>query len=238
MLTGCDIIDGTSAEEALTKISYFNDRVQAGCSIRTGLRQPIRKADDAAVPVQRLLPGGRGAGGRQGRLRVRSRRPGRQQEAWTLDELYALPGSTQITRHVCVEGWSAIGKWSGRARCRNSSIASAPTRARNMSGSAAPRAIATSIDMATAMHPQTQMTFKFDGEILPRKYGFPMKIRIPTKLGFKNPEARDGDGRHQQWNPRLLGGAGLQLVQRAVVARLFPCAARSVISRAPRWNVR
>ena len=52
--------------------------------------------------------------------------------------------------------------------------------------------------MATALHPQTQMTFKFDGEILPRKYGFPMKVRIPTKLGFKNPEARDGDRRHQQ----------------------------------------
>jgi len=42
--------------------------------------------------------------------------------------------------------------------------------------------------MATALHPQTQMTFKFGDEILPRKYGFPMKIRIPTKLGFKNPK--------------------------------------------------
>ena len=44
------------------------------------------------------------------------------------------------------------------------------------------------IDMPTALHPQTQMTFKFDNEILPRKYGFPMKIRMPTKLGFKNPK--------------------------------------------------
>jgi DMSO/TMAO reductase YedYZ molybdopterin-dependent catalytic subunit len=42
--------------------------------------------------------------------------------------------------------------------------------------------------MPTALHPQTQMTFKFDGEILPRKYGFPMKVRMPTKLGFKNPK--------------------------------------------------
>ena len=44
------------------------------------------------------------------------------------------------------------------------------------------------IDMPTALHPQTQLTFKFDDQILPRKYGFPMKIRIPTKLGFKNPK--------------------------------------------------
>ena len=42
--------------------------------------------------------------------------------------------------------------------------------------------------MATALHPQTQLTFKFDNQILPRKYGFPMKCRIPTKLGFKNPK--------------------------------------------------
>ena len=41
--------------------------------------------------------------------------------------------------------------------------------------------------MPTALHPQTQMTFRFADEIL-RKYGYPMKIRIPTKLGFKNPK--------------------------------------------------
>ena len=35
---------------------------------------------------------------------------------------------------------------------------------------------------------QTQLTFKYDGEILPPKYGFPMRVRIPTKLGFKNPK--------------------------------------------------
>ncbi|MFX6778569.1 molybdopterin-dependent oxidoreductase, partial [Acinetobacter baumannii] len=44
------------------------------------------------------------------------------------------------------------------------------------------------LDMRTALHPQTQMTFKFADQILPRAYGFPMKIRVPTKLGFKNPK--------------------------------------------------
>ncbi len=46
----------------------------------------------------------------------------------------------------------------------------------------------TSIDMATALHPQTQLCFWFDGQLLPRRYGFPMKLRVPTKLGFKNPK--------------------------------------------------
>ena len=42
--------------------------------------------------------------------------------------------------------------------------------------------------MPTALHPQTLMVFKFGNEILPRKYGYPMKIRMPTKLGYKNPK--------------------------------------------------
>ena len=42
--------------------------------------------------------------------------------------------------------------------------------------------------MPTALHPQTQLTLKFDHQILPRAFGFPIKIRIPTKLGFKNPK--------------------------------------------------
>ena len=44
------------------------------------------------------------------------------------------------------------------------------------------------IDMPTALHPQTQLTLKFDHKTLPTAYGFPIKIRIPTKLGFKNPK--------------------------------------------------
>jgi DMSO/TMAO reductase YedYZ molybdopterin-dependent catalytic subunit len=42
--------------------------------------------------------------------------------------------------------------------------------------------------MPTALHPQTIMAFTFADQILPRKFGYPMKIRIPTKLGFKNPK--------------------------------------------------
>jgi DMSO/TMAO reductase YedYZ molybdopterin-dependent catalytic subunit len=45
-----------------------------------------------------------------------------------------------------------------------------------------------SIDMPTALHPQTQMTFRFADELLPTKFGFPLRVRIPVKLGFKNPK--------------------------------------------------
>ncbi|MBI2319034.1 MAG: molybdopterin-dependent oxidoreductase [Betaproteobacteria bacterium] len=46
----------------------------------------------------------------------------------------------------------------------------------------------TSIDMPTALHPQTLLALSFDGEPLPPRYGFPMKLRMPTKLGYKNPK--------------------------------------------------
>ena len=42
--------------------------------------------------------------------------------------------------------------------------------------------------MTTALHPQTQLTFKYDGEVPPPKYGFPMRVRISTKVGFNNPK--------------------------------------------------
>ena len=108
-------------------------------------------------------------------------------KSWTLDELYALPQETQITRHICVEGWSAIGKWTGTPLREFLRLVGADTRAKYVWFRCA-EGYSTSIDMPTALHPQTQMTFKFDDQILPRKYGFPMKVRMPTKLGFKNPK--------------------------------------------------
>jgi DMSO/TMAO reductase YedYZ molybdopterin-dependent catalytic subunit len=46
----------------------------------------------------------------------------------------------------------------------------------------------TSIDMATALHPQTIMALDYGADPLPPAYGAPLKLRIPTKLGFKNPK--------------------------------------------------
>ena len=45
-----------------------------------------------------------------------------------------------------------------------------------------------SIDMATALHPQTLMAFRLHDEILPRRHGFPFRLRVPTKLGYKSPK--------------------------------------------------
>jgi DMSO/TMAO reductase YedYZ molybdopterin-dependent catalytic subunit len=106
---------------------------------------------------------------------------------WSMPQLNALPQTTQITRHICVEGWSAIGKWGGVVFSDFLKRIGADTTAKYV-GFKCADTYYTSIDMPTALHPQTQLTLSFDGETLPPKFGFPMKLRMPTKLGYKNPK--------------------------------------------------
>lgn len=187
-LTGCDIIDGDAAEGVLRKISAFNDGAQAALFSRTKLA-PTFPASAITKPFpfnayydEDEAPA---VDGKSYKLEVaglvENKKP------WTLPELHALPQVSQITRHVCVEGWSAIGSWQGAQLSEFLKRVGADTRAKYVWFKCA-EGYTNTIDMPTALHPQTQMTFKYAGEILPQAYGFPMKIRIPTKLGFKNPK--------------------------------------------------
>jgi DMSO/TMAO reductase YedYZ molybdopterin-dependent catalytic subunit len=188
MLTGCDIIDEKAAENALLTISRFNDRVQAAI-FRSDTLAPTypESAITRPFPFNAYYPeeDAPEVDGETYRLEVgglvEAKKP------WTLAELYALPQEKQITRHVCVEGWSAIGSWTGTPLRHFLKRVGADLSAKYVWFQCA-EGYANTIDMPTALHPQTQMTFRFDNDILPVKYGFPMKIRIPTKLGFKNPK--------------------------------------------------
>ncbi len=201
LLTGCDIIDGPTAENALMKVSYFNDRMQAW------LFNPNRLAPTypesmitRPFPFNAYYPESEAPEVDKEDYKFEVGGLVDDKKSWTLDELYALPQETQVTRHICVEGWSAIGKWSGTPLRDFLKRVGADLRAKYVWFRCA-EGYSTSIDMATALHPQTQMTFKFDGEILPRAYGFPMKVRIPTKLGFKNPKYVMEMAVINNWNP-------------------------------------
>jgi DMSO/TMAO reductase YedYZ molybdopterin-dependent catalytic subunit len=187
-LTGCNVIDGDTAEGILRKVSEFNDGAQALLFSPTRLAPTYKEGDitrpfpfnayyseDEAPVVDpatyKLAVGGL----------VDNKKP------WSLDELHALPQVSQITRHVCVEGWSAIGSWQGAQLSEFLKRIGADTRAKYVWFRCA-EGYTNTIDMASALHPQTQMTFKYDNKLLPRAYGFPMKIRMPTKLGFKQPK--------------------------------------------------
>jgi DMSO/TMAO reductase YedYZ molybdopterin-dependent catalytic subunit len=188
MLTGCNSVDGPSAEKALRIVSEFNDWVQAR------LFNPNRLAPtypDSAVtrpfPFNGYYPEAEAPDIDEERYKLAVDGLVASKQPWTLEELYALPQETQVTRLICVEGWSAVGKWTGTPLREFLARVGADLGAKYVHFVCA-EGYSVSIDMPTALHAQTQMTFKFDGEILPTRLGFPMRIRIPTKLGFKNPK--------------------------------------------------
>ncbi len=92
-----------------------------------------------------------------------------------------------LTRHICVEGWSAIGKW-GRVPFSYFLKRVGADLGAKYVGFKCDADYHTSIDMATALHLQTNLALTYDGQVLPAKYGYPVKLRMPTKLGHKNPK--------------------------------------------------
>ncbi|HEY0569774.1 MAG TPA: molybdopterin-dependent oxidoreductase, partial [Xanthobacteraceae bacterium] len=188
LLTGCDIIDGRSAERVLRKISTFNDGAQAWLFSSNKLAPTYPEtAITRPFPFNAYYSEAQAPQVDAASFKLEVGGLVDNKEPWTLERLYALPQETQITRHVCVEGWSAIGKWTGVRLSDFLQRIGADTRAKYVWFHCA-EGYSNTIDMPTALHPQTQLTFRFDDEILPRKYGFPMKCRMPTKLGFKNPK--------------------------------------------------
>ena len=159
LLTGCDVTDTTSVQRVLNGISDWNDRTQA--AIFNPRRLMPTYPESAAVKDfrynayfgQSQIPKIDGASYRLNLSGlVDSRKP------WTLDELYALPQESQVTRHVCVEGWSMIGKWTGVPFRTFLQRIGADTTAKYV-GFECADGYYSSIDMASALHPQTFLTF-------------------------------------------------------------------------------
>jgi DMSO/TMAO reductase YedYZ molybdopterin-dependent catalytic subunit len=108
--------------------------------------------------------------------------------SWSLAALSALPQSSQITRLICVEGWRVIGQWSGVPLGGFLRHVGADTKCRYVSFQCAD-GYYSSIDMESALHPQTILALSFLGAPLTPPFGAPVRLRIPTKLGFKNPKS-------------------------------------------------
>ena len=187
-LTGCDIIDSDSTENALKVVSRFNDKVQAWLFDPNKLAPTYTEADlTRPFPFNAYYDEDEAPVVDPATYKLEISGLVDNKKPWTLDELHELPEVSQITRHVCVEGWSAIGSWQGAVLSDFLKRIGADTKAKYVFFKCA-EGYTNTIDMPTALHPQTQMTFKYDHKLLPRAYGFPMKIRMPTKLGFKNPK--------------------------------------------------
>ncbi len=110
----------------------------------------------------------------------------------TLADLRAMPARTQITRHDCVEGWSAIGKWTGVPLREVLARARPSPRVRYVIFYCADPMEGTdeskyyeSIGMDDAYHPQTILAYALNGETLPIKNGAPLRLRVERQLGYK-----------------------------------------------------
>ena len=108
-------------------------------------------------------------------------RPG----AYSLADLKRFPARTQITKHTCEEGWSAIAEWTGAPLRRVLEAAGTLPGARFVNLYAYDATV-DGIDMLDALHPQTILAYGMNGRELPIAHGAPLRVRVETQLGYKS----------------------------------------------------
>ncbi len=114
-------------------------------------------------------------------------------QSLSLAELKAMRPRTQITRHDCVEGWSAIGKWQGVPLSQLLDLAGLKPGARyvifhcadNLGGDGDAGLYYESVDLLDAYHPQTLLAYGMNGKDLPVAHGAPLRLRVERQLGYK-----------------------------------------------------
>ena len=188
LLTGCSPESNHEVDAALRSISSFNDKVQ-GLLFDPNKLAPTYARSQVLIPprynayydIKQVKP----VDGASWKLElgglIADKRP------WNTRQIATLPQRDMIIRHVCVEGWDYIGEWSGVPMGDFLRRVGADLRAKYVAFQTADN-YPSSIDMATALHPQTLLATKYAGDPLADPYGFPLRLRTSTKLGFKNPK--------------------------------------------------
>ena len=188
MLTGCDVKRPEAVESTLLALGRLNDGVQellfnprhlAPTYPESMILRPPKF--NAYYDVMNVKP----VNGATWKLelagRIADKRP------WTLPGLQAMPQRSMVIKHICVEGWDYIGGWTGVPLRSFLERVGADLRAKYVAFQTADD-YPSSIDMATALHPQTLLALRYGGETLADPFGFPMRLRMSTKLGYKNPK--------------------------------------------------
>jgi DMSO/TMAO reductase YedYZ molybdopterin-dependent catalytic subunit len=186
MLTGCDVTEDDSVQKVLRAVSAWNDGVQE-LIFRPEHLAPTFRPDQVVKParfnayydIEDVKP----VDGASWKLELTGRIANKQ--PWTAQQIYQLPEQEIIIRHVCVEGWDYIGQWSGVNLKSFFERIGADTTAKYVYFICNDD-YTESIDMATALHPQTMLATKYAGNILADPFGYPLRLRTSTKLGYKN----------------------------------------------------
>jgi DMSO/TMAO reductase YedYZ molybdopterin-dependent catalytic subunit len=188
LLTGCDVSNQGAVQSVLTAVSAWNDGAQALLFRQSHLAPTFTEADVVNPPryngfldVEDIKP----VDGKTWKLELAGRVT--DKKPWTTQSFAALPEQEVIIRHVCVEGWDYIGQWEGVNLRMFLEKVGADLTARYVSFRCADDYYG-SIDMATALHPQTILATKYANSPITEPFGFPLRLRTATKLGFKNPK--------------------------------------------------
>jgi DMSO/TMAO reductase YedYZ molybdopterin-dependent catalytic subunit len=104
---------------------------------------------------------------------------------FSLADLRALPSRTQITRHTCEEGWTAIGAWTGVPLAAVLDAAGVRPTARFVVFHSVDQFV-NSLDMLDALHPQTLLAYEMNGRALPVAHGAPVRLRAERHVGYKS----------------------------------------------------
>ena len=114
-----------------------------------------------------------------------------RRRTFSLAELQQMPQQTQITRHDCVEGWSAIGKWSGVPLAGLLATVRPRPDARYvvfhcLDNDGQGNLYYESLDLHQANHPQALLALRLNDAPLDPAHGAPLRLRVPTQLGYKS----------------------------------------------------
>ena len=186
LLTGCDVSEEEPVQNALRAVSSWNDRVQATLFRPDHLAPTFSPAEVVKPPrfnahfsVDEVKPIDAATWKLELAGLVGNRAP------WTAERIYGLPEQEIIIRHVCVEGWDYIGQWSGPNLKMFLERIGADLTAKYVYFHCADD-YTESIDMAAALHSQTILATRYANEIIADPFGFPLRLRTSTKLGYKN----------------------------------------------------
>jgi DMSO/TMAO reductase YedYZ molybdopterin-dependent catalytic subunit len=185
-LAGCDVSEHDAVQRALRAVSSWNDRVQAAIFRPDHLAPTYSEAEvlkpprfNAYYEVEDVKP----VDGATWKLElaglIGDKRP------WTTRQIAELPEQELIIRHICVEGWDYIGQWSGVNLKSFLERIGADLTAKYILFNCADDYTET-LDMQTALHPQTILATKYARDPIADPYGYPLRLRTATKIGFKN----------------------------------------------------
>ena len=221
LLSGCDrIVASPSVKRVLGAGEGLTRRAQRVVLDRTALARefaasdmsPLFRTNGNTMPADEGYQAHTAARFRDWRLTIGGlvRRP----QSLSMAQIRAMPARTQITRHDCVEGWSAIGRWTGLPLKLALDAAGVLPSARYVVFHCADDfdgdAYYESIDLIDAYHPQTILAWGMNDQLLSIGHGAPLRLRVERQLGYKQAKyimrieviddlARVGGGRGGYW---------------------------------------